>query len=427
MTSSQSADTPCFLEKNKVRVLIVGTNRACHKQLFSHGHEAVLFMPKSKVLPEDLAGPFLHVVVLEDHANMQLWVDAAAACHEATPFDAVVAYNENTYLIAHAISTRLKVPCTVDVDLFARVLDKSQMRHLLEEHDIPSCRHAFAQGREAVANAIRAIGMPCIVKPVDGEASRGVSKVASADDVEAALQWMDEEQVERGVIVEEFLAGDEYSVEAMSTNDRHHILAITKKFKDDRTFVERGHLVPAPLDATVQATIEKYVTRVLDAFDFHDCPSHTELMLTPSGPRIIETHNRIGGDRIMDLVHHATGIDMYDLAARQSIGGDISSLLPATISRRQFAAIWYADPSVPDTQKLVEVRGIDHARALPYVKTLDLLKKPGSRGAMLRHSFDRSALAIAVGETDVEALDRARGAIRSLEFLYVWAPDPEIS
>jgi biotin carboxylase len=405
-----------------VRVLIVGTNRACHLKLFSQGHEAVLLMPRSKATPADLAAPYQHVAFIDDGAAVTQWVELAVAFHRAATFDAVVAYNESTYHVANAVSALLGVPCIIDVELFQRVLDKSLTRRILDEHGIPSCKYVCAAGREAVISAIRHIGMPCIVKPVDGEASRGISKVGDAGGIEIALERLGSEQIERGVMVEEFLVGDEYSVEAISTGSDHHVVAVTKKFKDEQTFVERGHVVPAPIAPEVREAVEKYVMQVLSALEFHDCPSHTELMLTADGPRLIETHNRIGGDRIMDLVHHATGIDMYDLVARQSVGEDVSYALPQSVGKVQYAAIWYADPSLPASHRLVEVRGFDRVRALPYMKTLELLKQPGSRGAIVSHSFDRSCLAIAVGDTDQQAVDRAKGAIHALEFLYAWAP-----
>lgn len=405
-----------------MRVLVVGTNRACHRRLSGNGHRLVLMIARSKAKTEDLAGPYRHVIVLDDHAHIELWVDAARCLHRHAAFDAVVAYNEDAYVIVAAISARLGIPCTIDAELFLRVLDKHRMRQILGNHDIPSCRYAFVRGREALLEAIQNVGTPCIVKPVDGEASRGVAKIDSPADVERALRCVGVDDLGRGVLVEEFLVGEELSVEAISTRGRHHVVAITKKFKDDQSFVESGHLVPAPLDPSARAAIESYVAGILEAFGFHDCPSHTELMLTSQGPRIIETHNRIGGDRIMDLVQHATGVDMYDLVARQSVGGDITPLLPDVVRHHQSAAVWYASPSLPPTQKLLEVRGVAEARTLPFVKTLDLLKEPGSRPAWVRASSDRTALVVVVAKTPGEAVTRARQTIEALSFIYSWAP-----
>jgi biotin carboxylase len=403
-----------------MRVLVVGTNRLCHDRLRENGHEMVLFVPRGKARREDPAGPYRHVVIIEDQASIELWVDVARAFHGWMRFEAMVAYNEHTYPIVRAISDALNIPTVVDASLYSRVLDKSTMREILEKHQIPSCRYELARGRDAVLTAIRNIGMPCIVKPVRGEASVGVAKIESPAGIDAALQWVGGEHIDRGVLVEEFLIGEEFSVEGISTGALHHIVAITKKFKDDRTFVERGHLVPAPVDMPVRESIENYVKRLLDALDFHDCPSHTEIVLTARGPRIIETHNRIGGDRIMDLVQLATGVDMYDLVARQSLGEDVTTILPAEIVHHQSAVIWYADPGGPPTNTLVEVMNVERVRELPYVRRVEVLKEPGSPQTAVHQSSDRSALVVVAGETPEEAVRKAQEAIGMLTFIYAW-------
>ena len=235
-----------------------------------------------------------------------------------------------------------------------------------------------------------------------------------------ALQRVGDDQINRGVLVEEFLVGDEFSVETVSTGSRHHIVAVTRKFTDELTFVERGHLVPAPLDHATHESIVGYVRRVLDVLGFHDCPSHTEIMLTDAGPRLVETHNRMGGDSIMNLVQLATGVDMCDVVARQSLGGNVSALLPQQPDHHQYAAVWFADPSGPSTNTLREVRGVEQVAALPYVRKVKVLKEPGSPQVAVAQSADRSALVVVVGATAQEALDRARAAIRMLEFVYTW-------
>ncbi|MGW7309678.1 ATP-grasp domain-containing protein [Streptomyces sp. NPDC054835] len=252
------------------------------------------------------------------------------------------------------------------------------------------------------------------------EGSLGVSRIDTAQDIEAALRRVGPHHVERGVVVEEFLDGDEFSVEALSTGGRHRIIAVTRKFTDPMTFVSRGHVIPAPLTTDEHAAVTAYVTRVLDAFGFHDCPSHTEVMLTEHGPRIIEMHNRIGGDAIMDLVHLSTGVDMYDLVARQSIGEDIGPLLPEEIVHERSAAAWYAAPSGPPTRTLLEVQGIDEVRDLPHVRAVTLLREPGSPQPTVRHNFDRSGRVLAVGDSPREALHHARTATGMLRFVYGW-------
>jgi biotin carboxylase len=386
-----------------MRVLVVGSARACHVRLAAQGHDLALLIPRSLAEPGDLSGRYRSVVVLEDDAEIERWVDVARSLHRGAPFDAVAAFNDHAYPLAHAISDALQVPTTVDIKLFERVLDKSRTRVILAEHDIPSCRYEVARGRAATHDAARRVGYPCIVKPVDGEASMGVAKVGSEAEVAAALRRVGDDQIERGVLVEEFLVGVEFSVETISTGTRHHILAVTQKF-----------------------IVVGYVRRVLDVLGFHDCPSHTEIMLTETGPRLVETHNRMGGDSIMNLVQLATGIDMCDLVARQSIGEDVSALLPEQPAHHQYAAVWFADPSGPPTNTLREVRGVEQVAALPYVRKAKILKEPGSPQVAVAQSADRSALVVVVGETAEEALDRDRTATRMLEFVYTWTLPSEV-
>ncbi|CAM5365953.1 D-alanine--D-alanine ligase [Streptomyces alboniger] len=407
-----------------MRVLVSGTNRMCHDRLRDQGHELVLFVPRGRAQREDAVGLYTHVVILDDSADHDLWADIAESLHRRTPFAAVAAYNEHTYPNVRAISERLNIPTTVDLDLYKRVLDKARMRAVLDEHAIPSCRYDFARGRQAVLDAVEKIGLPCVVKPVDTEASLGVSHIGTAEDIEAALRRVGPHHIERGVLVEEFLDGTEHSVEAISTGSDHHIVAVTRKFTDPDTFVSRGHVVPAPLTGEEHDAVTAYVTRVLDAFGFHDCPSHTEVMLTSRGPRIIEMHNRVAGDAIMDLVRLSTGVDLYDLIARQSIGEDVGALLPGEIVHERCAAVWYAAPSGPPTNILLEVRGAERIRDLPYVDTVTLLREPGSPQPTVGQNFDRSGSVITVGDSPRQALNRAREATGMLSFVYTWS-DPE--
>jgi biotin carboxylase len=405
-----------------MRVLIAGTNRACHQRLLAAGHELVLFIPRDKLAPADTTERYQHVVVLDHSASLGLCVELAAALHREQPFGAVAAFNEGTYEMVHAISAALQVPCVIDPALFERVRDKSTTRAVLATAGIPNCRYAQARGRADIERAIELVGLPCIVKPVDAEGSLSVLRIDAEDAVDAALDQLSPDRLAGRMLVEELLIGEELSVEGLSVGTRHHVVAITKKFVNERNFVESGHLVPAPVSAADQNAIVSYVISVLDALGFHDCPSHTEIMLTAEGPRLIETHNRIGGDRIMDLVEHAHGVDMYDLVARQAIGEPVDRLLPESAEATQSAAVWFADPVVGPELTLTAVLGLERAREMTGVTCVDLVKPLGSRQGAERASSERTALAVAVGPTPQQAVASAWTAAGALSFEYLWDP-----
>jgi hypothetical protein len=143
------------------------------------------------------------------------------------------------------------------------------------------------------------------------------------------------------VLAERFHEGPQYSVEAFSQAAEHAVVAITRKYSDRESMVELGHVLPAPLNDDTQATIRDYVVRMLDALGVEFGPTNTEIVLAADGPRIIETHLRVGGDDIFDLVKDATGVDLVDLQVRQPSAGCPSSSASAPPRRR----IWSDSPS----------------------------------------------------------------------------------
>lgn len=403
-----------------MRILIVGHVRPCHEKLHADGHKTVLFMPQDRILPKDLSAPHDAVVALEANASPGQWTDIAAAMHKAQAFDAVACFSDLYQQLASDIARRLNVFSVIDQGLLERTRNKFLMRQALDSHDVPHCRYRFARGNEEIDQAVREIGTPCILKPVAGEASMGVARLNNEADLEQALGRVGDKDIKQGVMVEEFLTGQEFSVEAISDAGRHHIIAVTKKYKDMASFVEIGHVVPAPIAMEEKEAIEAYVRQVLTALGFRNAPSHTEVIVTDQGPRVIETHTRLGGDRIIDLVEHASGINLYALSAKQSAGTSLAELIPPEITYAQSAAIWYADPGMPGDVCLEKIAGIEDASALENVKLVEALVKNGSPGTTVRHSHDRSALAIAVGSSAEEALAASRSAIAKLDFLYKW-------
>src|SRR6185503_15242568 len=148
------------------------------------------------------------------------------------------------------------------------------------ETGVEDTRFRLVESRLQLEQALRELGAPCIVKPVDGEASSGVTRLDGEGDIDRALARFRDAGHAFPALVESFLVGDEYSVEAISEAGRHYILAITKKYKDEVTFVEQGHVVPAPLVDDLAQRIRAHVTRVLDAIGFTSGPSHSELVVT---------------------------------------------------------------------------------------------------------------------------------------------------
>ncbi|MEU6813692.1 ATP-grasp domain-containing protein [Streptomyces sp. NPDC046860] len=333
-------------------------------------------------------------------ADGDAWLDHALALHKAVPFDRVVTVRERFLTTAARIRDALGLPGNPPRTVLL-LKDKARMREALADAPgAPAVQAALMRAPGDLAAFAERAGLPVVLKPRDGSGSQGIHVLRDTADVERAARLV--EAAPDTLLAEEFLAGPEYSVESFSRAGEHHVLAVTEKFTGDNA-VEIGHLVPARVDAARHRALEAATSAFLDAVGLTDGPAHTEIIVTPRGPRVVESHDRPGGDGIIDLVREVTGADVRDLLAAHVAG----AVPPAPAATAGAAAVWFLTaPPGPVT----EITGEEAAAAGPGVVDTALDVAPGDTVPELRGSDDRCGWVLAVGDDPGQALARARAA-----------------
>lgn len=358
------------------------------------------------------------IVAIAHDAAPADWVAFAQVIHRLDPVTSVGTFHELEQHHAARIAAALGLPMH-DLDTVTAVHDKALMRERLRAAGVDDTPSAIVRDLADATEFAARHGFPLIAKPVDGAGSTGIARVHSAADLPAAMatagatsQWSSGE-----VLMERLLPGPQLSVEAVSEEKEHVVVGITAKSSSPDHLVELGHVCPAPLDEDTTAAVRDLVTRTLTALGVTFGVTHTEIVLTPEGPRIIETHVRYAGDRITTLVHDVTGVDLRECSARQALGqrvlDDVRAALRSTPSRA--SAIWFTAPDAPGVLRGIE--GIDEAtRGEGVVEVVPLLAV-GDPTSVLRSTFDRGAYVRAIAPTAKEALDTAMTAAARITFL----------
>uniref|UniRef100_A0AAU3GUK9 ATP-grasp domain-containing protein n=1 Tax=Streptomyces sp. NBC_01401 TaxID=2903854 RepID=A0AAU3GUK9_9ACTN len=346
--------------------------------------------------------------LLIDYTRWDVLEPLITAAHRVYGFTSVTTTSEAGVEPAARISDLLGLG-GVPHDVALLLRDKLSMRRRLES----TAPHITVAAEEVTDRAgLEKFGAdhgyPFIVKPIDGIASLGLQLVqdeGQLDDVWAALgrlrgvdhQFATTFPIDR-FIMEEYADGPEFSVEAFTFDGRHVVVSITEKLTFDN-FVELGHVVPARLDPGAAQEIEACVTTFLDAVGLGQGPSHTEVRLSARGPRVIESHNRPGGDRIRDLVEAAYGFDV-ELYTVAWLSGTLPPLT-AGPELRQGAATRFLSAE-PGTVTAIE--GLAGAREPEGVLDVALSAEVGDTVGPLRSSWDRLGQVVAVGEDADAAL-----------------------
>ncbi|MEU4216679.1 ATP-grasp domain-containing protein [Actinoplanes sp. NPDC026623] len=305
--------------------------------------------------------------------------------------DAVVSVREDGLVPAALANARLGLRGT-PLEVVETLRDKARMRALLEGKAPHLTIRASTPASldEAVDTFLNWGGRKAILKPRASSGSRGVVLIESVADLLAHGD-------PSGQMLEEYLPGQEYSAESFSVGGVHRIVALVEKHTGP-SFVELAHVVPAPsLGTSAVPVIQEQLIEFLDVVGLADGPAHTEFKLIDGGIRIIESHNRVGGDGIPHLVRLVTGIDLQ----RWSIGWSLGLGEPDHQERPAAAAAAIAFATAPE--------GVVQSVALPSLEFPDAtvedvrsFVRPGDRVAALTSSSAR------VGSGSVSGADASR-------------------
>lgn len=180
--------------------------------------------------------------------------------------------------------------------------DKFLQRSVFELQDVPSARfRVVTRVDEAMAFA-ETVGYPVVVKPRGQAASVGVQIVRSGEALEAALAFATASEVpgrDGGVLVEEFLAGQEISVDCWCVGGQVEPYAVALKQIGFAPYCEEvGHVVGDVLEPSLLKEVAEVVRAANRAVGVTNALTHTEVMLTEDGPRIVEVNARLGGELI---------------------------------------------------------------------------------------------------------------------------------
>lgn len=397
------------------RLAMIGGWTDIYRKAKALGFDLTVVQRRQDVKPEDLqAIDQLVTSPLPDKAVVAI----VEALHREKPFDAVVSFQELGILNAALIADRLGLHGNpLKPVLLTR--DKCLMRRHLQEAGIASIPFIEASGAQSVIDFGNAHGWPIILKPANGVGSIQVHKLHSAAEVEGVYAGILADPVFREVagldfpdpklIAEKFIEGIEVSVEAVTWDGRHTVLGVTDKLIiGSDNFVEAGHTMPSSLPPATLDRLETLVVAFLDSIGHRYGPSHTEIIVSQSGPIIVESHTRTGGDRIFEMAEYVYGIDMIG----ETLKGFAGQFSGAPATRSGGAAIRYLQPP---TGKVVAVRGVEEAATLSGVVRADITVKPGAELKESRHSAERPGYVLARGASRQEAVGNAEAALRSIE------------
>lgn len=309
---------------------------------------------------------------------------------------------------------------------------KSFAKDLMAEAGIPTAAYrVFTASEAGAARAhVRSLDPPIVVKADGLAAGKGVVVAESREEAEAAVSAALEERAFGAagtkVVIEEFLAGREASVLALSDGENCLVLPPAQDYKraydGDRGPNTGGMGAFAPTPAVTEELVaevkEEILLPAIRALARAGCPFrgvlYAGLMLTATGPKVVEFNARLGDPETQVVLPVLEG-DLVPYLLGAAEPGGLTGL-PELRPRGAAVTVVLAARGYPGTyQRGLSLEGLAKAAALPGVVVFHAGTQRDGAGRLVS-SGGRVLNVTGTGATLVEARERAYAGVAAVDF-----------
>ena len=176
------------------------------------------------------------------------------------------------------------------------------------------------------------------------------------------------------------------------------------------------HVYPPSIDDEQLELAERVAVESVRALGLRDAIAFPQLIAEPGGGvAVVEVAARIPGGQMADLVRHAVGVDLVEVALQQALGEAVPDDVALPRFRQPLAIrVFTAQPGPLPTGEVLRIGSLDPVLAAEGVVQADTYLQVGETIRPVRRDGDRRGYVIAVADTPDEALRRAESAARLL-------------
>jgi hypothetical protein len=313
--------------------------------------------------------------------------DEAVRALEPLRPDGIIAYADPLILTTSALATGLGLDYH-DTVTAERLTDKFAQRRALRDAGLPVPFFVVVPAHPTPADVdtvVAGVDFPVVLKPRSGAGSRDTLLAGDASELRTLLAELAAPDGGTGspMIVEEYLVGaspgpsslfaDYLSVESFVCAGKVNHVAVTGRFPLAEPFRETGFVLPSDLGPNDTRDVLDVASGAISALGVHIGFLHTEIKLTPAGPRVIEVNGRMGG-HVPEMLARAAGVDVFAWSMRIALGESVvlDGLLPT-----HRVGYFLSEQAPQWASRVVSVTGLDRLVEHPDVDAIFLNRRPG--------------------------------------------------
>ncbi len=350
-----------------------------------------------------LADEFRHVDLRDTDGLLAAATELAERDGLAGVFTAGTDFSQAVSYLAE----RLGLP-SVPLQAARNASDKALMREALKRAGVGCPDFAVVADAEGGRAAAARIDYPLVVKPVDNMGARGCALARDASSLDEALADALSHSRSGRAVVEEYMDGPEFSIDALVWNGRIVVCGVADRHVTFAPyFVEMGHTMPTDRGADEVAEVLRVFKAGVRALGIENGVAKGDMKLTRDGAKVGEIAARLSGGFMSGWTYpYSTGVDLTGAALDLATGLHPDGLSPrwhATSAERA----WISIPG-----RIRSVVGLVEAETVPYVKNVFPRSKEGDVVVFPSNNVEKCGNVISQAPTRSLAVEAAESACR---------------
>lgn len=234
---------------------------------------------------------------------------------------------DHTNSVCCYVAEKLGLPHPYSYETSLYVTNKGLMKARMKESGVPSSSYILSQNVDDID--WNTVSFPCVVKPVDGNSSKGVHR---ADSVEEAKQYVQEDismSRAKTAIIEDFCYGEEIQVDCVALEDDAEVVMTRSKVKDDlgegSVLNSVGSIVPAQIPEDLLPELKAIAKNIAKGFGLQNTPFFYQAIVSGDKVNVLEFTPRVGGGLSFYMIKNFVGFDAVEAAMVSYMGLPINS------------------------------------------------------------------------------------------------------
>ena len=295
---------------------------------------------------------------------------------------------------------------------------KRAMRDALAAAQLPQPPYATLRSTGDIDAAVEGVGFPAVLKPVDSGGQRAVFRIETREELERALSEAVAESPTNEALLEEFVDGVEMNGIVIARVGEPALITLSDRLRPPGIGFGVGwmHVYPPSIPHDQLRLAGQVAVESVRALGLRDAIAFPQVIASPDGSvSVVEVSARIPGGQMADLVRHAVGVDLVEVALLQALGDFVpdDTALPR-FTQPLAIRFFTAEPGPLPTGKVTRIGELDPVLASEGVVQADTYLQLGETIRPVRRDGDRRGYVIAIADTPEEALRRAESAATKL-------------